>query len=219
MARTSIDHLVVTADSLEAGAAFVSEVLGVVPQSGGEHPRMATYNRLLRLGDTMYLEVIAANPAAAAPPRPRWFDLDRLGPQTPPRLSAWVVRTTDIDASVAAASESLGAIESMSRGALNWQISMTPDGSVPLQGAAPALIEWQTDIHPAARMKDSGLSLARLDIMHPEPERLLRLLASLELDAPVSVLPAAAGVAAQLVAHINTPNGIRVLSAHQPAPA
>src|SRR5690606_1679690 len=72
---------------------------------GGEHPRMATHNRLLRLGDTLYLEVIAPNPAAPAPGRPRWFGLDGLGPQSPPSLATWVVRCTDIRASAAAASE------------------------------------------------------------------------------------------------------------------
>lgn len=57
--RSFLDHITVTAFSLEAGAAFVSETLGVAPQAGGEHPRMATHNLLLRLGDAMFLEVIA----------------------------------------------------------------------------------------------------------------------------------------------------------------
>ena len=59
-----IDHLTITAPSLERGAAFVAEALGVALQPGGEHPRMGTHNQLLRLGDDCYLEVIAANPVA-----------------------------------------------------------------------------------------------------------------------------------------------------------
>jgi hypothetical protein len=104
----------------------------------------------------------------------------------------------------------------MSRGALNWLITIPADGSVPLEGTAPALIEWHTDVHPAATLEDDGLSLARLEIAHPNPERVSRLLSSLELDAPVSVLAAPAGASARLVAHIGTPLGLRTLSASSP---
>ena len=78
MPPSQIDHLTVTAPSLAAGSAFVQEVLGVAPQAGGEHPRMGTHNLLLRLGDSLFLEVIAANPQVPAPDRPRWFGLDQL---------------------------------------------------------------------------------------------------------------------------------------------
>lgn len=215
MSRSYLDHITVTAASLEAGAAFVSEVLGVSPQPGGEHPRMATHNLLLRLGDAMFLEVISPNPAAPAPSRPRWFALDSLGPQSPTCLSAWVVRTSDIRSAVSAASEPLGNVEPMSRGILDWLITIPEDGSLPLDGAAPALIEWQTDTHPAAKLEDKGLSLARLEIAHPNPDRVSRLLSSLELDAPVSVAALPPGASARLVAHINTPQGLRVLTAPQ----
>lgn len=212
MSRSYLDHITVTAPSLEAGSAFVSAALGVSPQLGGEHPRMATHNLLLRLGSAMFLEVISPNPAAAAPSRPRWFALDKLGPDSPPCLSAWVVRTPDIRSAVIAASEPLGTVEPMSRGLLNWLITIPEDGSLPLDGAAPALIEWQTESHPAARLEDKGLSLARLEIAHPNPERISRLLSSLELDALVSVTAPSPGDAARLIAHITTPQGLRVLS-------
>lgn len=213
--RTWLDHITVTAHTLEAGAAFVAQALGVAPQAGGEHPRMATHNRLLRLGDGLFLEVIAPNPAAPAPTRPRWFALDGLGPQSPPALSTWVVRTADIQAAAAAASEPLGEVEPMSRGALNWLITIPADGSVPLDGTAPALIQWHTETHPAAKLEDKGLSLARLEIVHPHPDRVARLLASLALDAPVAVRPTAPGGVAHLVAHIHTPQGLRVLTGAQ----
>lgn len=71
-----IDHITITAPSLAAGAEFVSQTLGVLPQVGGEHPRMGTHNLLLRLGDALFLEVISPNPLVPAPARPRWFALD-----------------------------------------------------------------------------------------------------------------------------------------------
>lgn len=211
-----IDHITITAPTLAAGAALVRQTLGVQPQGGGEHPRMGTHNLLLRLGTDLFLEVIAPNPAAPAPGRPRWFALDKMAADATPRLSTWVVRTRDIHATVAASPEGLGPIEPMSRGALNWLITIPADGSVPVDGIAPALIEWQAAGHPAARLEDHGLSLARLEVFHPEPARVSRLLATIGLVGPVCVLPAAAGSTPHLVAHIGTPQGLRVLWAITP---
>lgn len=219
MSHSLLDHITVTAFSLEAGAAFVSEALGVAPQVGGEHPRMATHNLLLRLGDARFLEVIAPNPAASPPARPRWFALDDLGPQSHPSLSTWVVRTSNIHDAVSAAAEALGNVEPMSRGALDWLITIPADGSVPLDGCAPALIQWHGDVHPATRLEDKGLSLVRLEIVHPNPDRVSRLLASLELDAPVFVLPTETGASAHLLAYIDTPQGLRTLSVPSALPS
>jgi len=213
--RCQIDHITVTAPSLAVGAAYVQKALGIAPQVGGEHPRMGTHNLLLRLGDALFLEVIAINPQAPAPGRPRWFELDRLAPDALPTLSTWVARTPDIRASAAAAAEQLGEIEPMSRGALDWLITIPADGSVPLDGVAPALIEWQAATHPAARLEDKGLELVQLEIFHPAPVRVERLLASLELDGMFAVRSLAADslrTAPYLRAHIQTPQGLRQLS-------
>jgi hypothetical protein len=205
-----IDHIAITAPSLEAGAAYVREVLGVSPQAGGEHVRMGTHNLLLRLGDSVYLEVIAANPAAPAPARPRWFGLDKLRPDAAPALSAWVARTNDIQVAVANSTDPLGDVEPMSRGALDWLITIPADGALPLGGVAPALIQWQGDTHPASQLQDFGLSLVELELHHPEPARVSRLLQSLGFEGPVTVVQESA-VAARLVAHVETPHGIRTL--------
>lgn len=211
MPHCHIDHLTITAPTLELGAQFVRQALGVAPQIGGEHPRMGTHNLLLRLGDALFLEVIAANPSVPAPARPRWFALDTLRPDSAPALATWVARTPDIGASAAACPEALGKIEPMSRGALNWLITIPADGALPLDGIAPALIEWQADNHPATRLEDHGLSLARLELFHPEPERISRLLRAIGLDGSFSVGAPVSGRTAHLVAHINTPQGLRVL--------
>ena len=52
-------------------------------------------------------------------------------------------------------------------------------------------------------------------IVHPDPARVARLLSSLKLEAPVVVLPTQPGQPAGLVAHIHTPQGLRVLSVPQ----
>jgi len=204
-----IDHITVTAPTLAAGAAFVVKALGATPQPGGEHPRMGTHNLLLRLGDALFLEIIAPNPDAPPPGRPRWFALDQLAPDSPPSLGTWVARTGDIRATAAASSEDLGLVEPMSRGQRNWLITIPADGSVALDGVAPALIEWDGHPHPAAGLQDQGLSLAKLEIFHPDPQRAAALLVSIGLEDAVVCLH---GDRPRLVAHINTQQGIKELS-------
>jgi hypothetical protein len=206
-----LDHLTITAPTLAQGAAFVRDALGVELQPGGEHPRMGTHNLLLRLGDTLFLEVIAVNPDAPAPDWPRWFALDALQPGDPPRLSNWVARTDDIERSTAAACEALGRIETMTRGALQWLITIPADGSLPLDGIAPALIEWQAPPHPASRLQDLGCTLQGFEAFHPEPDRVTALLASLGLVHAVRVSPLPAGAAPRLAAQILTPAGLHTI--------
>ncbi len=205
-----IDHIAITAPTLEAGAQLVRNVLGVNPQKGGEHPRMGTHNLLLRLGDSVYLEVISPDPAAESPKRPRWFALDDLKSDTPPRLKTWVVRTEDIYSTTKICSEPVGEIESMSRGEINWLITIPKDGSILVNEGAPAFIQWQAEPHPASRLEDHGLSLIKLQIFHPEPERMIKFLSSIYLEGNVEVL---LGNKTKLVAHIETPQGVRELHA------
>ncbi len=207
-----IDHIAVTAPNLEVGAAWVEQVLGVAPQPGGEHALMGTHNVLLRLGDDIYLEVIAANPRVAAPARARWFGLDALEPDSPPRLRNWIARTTDIGNALAAAGEPLGTVTEMQRSDLRWLITIPDDGKPLMGGTAPALIEWKTGPHPASRLPDQGLRLQALELFHPRPHRLMALLEAIGMDGQVRVRRSLAGEGSSLVAHIATPRGLCGLS-------
>lgn len=211
MLRTCLDHIAVVAPTLEAGCAYVHDLLGVAPTGGGEHVPMGTHNRLLRLGEGLYLEVIASNPRAPAPGRPRWFGLDELPAEALPRLGSWVLRSDDIQATAAVSRENLGDVTPMARGAFEWLITIPADGRQPLGGVAPALIEWRVGGHPAERLPDCGLALEGLDIFHPDPAAVERLLASLGFDGPVAVHRLPAGQAPHLAARIATPAGLRRL--------
>lgn len=83
MLRSRMDPIVVAAPSLEAGTNYVREALGVAPQPGGEHPRMGTHNRFVKLGEKLYIEVISLNPLTSRPDRTRWFGRDK-SLQAPP---------------------------------------------------------------------------------------------------------------------------------------
>jgi hypothetical protein len=174
---------------------------------------MGTHNMLLPLGEAVFLEVIAINPRAPAPSRPRWFALDEQPSIGKPFLSCWVARTEDIHTSLIAASEHLGLAEPMSRGALEWLISIPKDGSLPLGGAAPTLIQWGTAMHPAKGMQDGGCKLVKLELQHPEPPRLQALIGTLQFAESDVVLSIVEAPSSGLVAHIETPYGLRTIGA------
>lgn len=173
---------------------------------------MGTHNRLLRLSDATYLEVIAPDPAAASHlPRPRWFNLDHMAADEAPLLAGWVARCDDIHATQAACVHELGHVLPMTRGDLAWQITVRADGAFPLDGAAPALIEWGTPTHPAAALPDVGCSLIELMIYHPDPERVYGILTQMDMQARPTV-HWSGDEPAHLVAIVGTPGGKRTLT-------
>ncbi len=109
-------------------------------------------------------------------------------------MLAWVLRTDDLAGTLARAEEAgfdPGRATAFRRNALRWQFSLRDDGAIGLGGAAPLIIEWQTDgAHPAAGMADVGLRLERLEVQTPEPENLMRLLDAIGLKDRPSVIMA-----------------------------
>jgi hypothetical protein len=174
----TLDHLVIAARDLDSGARWLEARLGVPLVPGGVHAAMGTHNRLLKLagGDRLYLELIAIDPAAAPPPRQRWFGLDDPALQARlvecPRLIHWVARSDDL---AHEATPAHGEILSMQRGDYRWRITVPADGRLPGGGRQPTLIQWDVLFHPAERLPESGCTLLTLDTSTPG-----RLLATLE---------------------------------------
>ncbi len=199
-----LDHLIVTAPELAIGVAALESVLGVSLGGGGRHALMGTHNALLRLGTSLYLEVIAPDPQAAPPGRPRWFGLD--DPPALPRLAHWAVASDDIEADAAQLGFAPDEIIEMARGDYRWRITVPHDGRLPVGDALPSLIQWQGR-HPAAALPDAGCGLARLTCRSAQAGKLRRL----GLEDERLVL-AAAGVP-PLAASLDTPHGPRALLA------
>lgn len=198
-----LDHLAVSAERLEDGADAIEATLGVALAPGGRHASMGTWNRLLSLGPATYLEVIAIDPAAPPPGRPRWFGLD--GFDGTARLTNWIVATDDLDAALRDAVPCMSAPMEMTRGDLQWRIAAPVDG--PWQATAPALIEWGGPAHPAARLPDAGCRLAALAVSHPDMQGLLDAWPALGAIPGVALDVGPAGIRAE----IDTPGGRRTL--------
>jgi hypothetical protein len=207
MKRATLDHLVVAAADLGAGAAWLESHLGVPLEAGGRHAVMGTHNSLLKLGPHLYLELIAIDPDAPPPARPRWFGLDdpalqaRLAER--PRLIHWVARVDDLAALADAE------ILDMARGDYRWRIGVPADGHLPGGGLIPSPIRWLSPQHPADRLPEQGCALMKLEGFHPESARIRGALAQLGLAEALALFPVEAGEAPGLVAYLRTPGGLK----------
>lgn len=203
MRQLAFDHLAVACTDLDEGAAAVQEALGVKLEPGGRHGYFGTHNRLLSLGRDTYLEVIAIDPDAPKPSVARWFDLDRF--QGAPRLSNWILRTEDLDATLAQARPGVGAPVALDRGRYRWRMAVPPDGRLPFDNLHPALMAWDGP-HPAADLPERFCRLYSLEVSHPQAEDLFH---ALDLsDARIELVEGPPG----LRAVIKTPDGLRDLS-------
>jgi len=202
-----LDHITVAAHSLSEGVAYVESALGVHVPAGGKHARFGTHNHLLRMGEALFLEIIAIDPDAPAPTHPRWFALDTFG-VTKPRLSTWVVRTNDIVTALASGPQGSGCATKVTRDSRSWLISVPEDGSMPFSGAYPTLIEWSEGAHPASQMPDLGCSLDRLMIEHPDADKINDYLHTQLSDPRIRI---ETGENIRLSALVNTPGGLRAL--------
>ncbi len=202
----TLDHIAISAGTLEEGVAFVEAALGVPVAGGDQHPHMATHNRLLGLG-AIYLEVIAADPSAPRPAWPRWFDLDRFS--GPARLTNWICRTDDLDGALAASPPGTGVPVSLQRGDYRWRMAVPDDGCLPFDNAYPALIEWQGNLHPAKALPDQGIRMTALEVFHPQAEALGTALTGLLADPRVTFYTAPHKA---MRAVFETPLGVRVLT-------
>lgn len=198
----ALDHVAIAATDLAAGAAAVGAALGVPLEPGGRHALMSTHNRLLSLGPGEYLEVIAPDPEAPPPDRPRWFALDAFAGAPVPR--AWIVRVPDLDAALARAPVGAGAPTDFARDAIRWRMAVPCDGVLPFDGLFPALIQWTAGAHPATRLPDRGVRLAAVELIHPQAPALAAALAPLIADPRVTV---AVGRLPTLRLALDTPGG------------
>jgi hypothetical protein len=208
-----LDHLVVAASDLESGARWLEDRLGVAMVPGGQHATMGTHNRLLRLGEQLYLELIAIDPAAPAPARPRWFGLDNPVLQARlangPQLIHWVARSQDIGAELTSSGLPAMDILPMSRGDFRWRISVLADGALPGgHGLLPTLIQWDVPFHPADRLPDSGCRLMKLEAFCADAAAVRSTLIDLHLEKALDVQPLIPGESGELVAYLKTPRGL-----------
>ena len=185
MTQSKIDHLVLAAASLKDGQDYVEDMLGVRPVFSGQHPQFGTENALLALGPGLYFEVIALQ-EGVEPEGPAPFGVSR---DMKPTLTTWCARPFDMDAACAAARAEgvdMGKVVPAYRDRpdgvrLNWRFTDVSKNRI--NGLVPFLITWDGP-HPSDDLPDAG-RLQSLTLIHPEAERLSRIMTGQKL--PVTV--------------------------------
>ena len=178
-----IDHIVIGAANLISGTNILETKLGNKFSPGGEHQIMGTHNKLLKLQSDIYLEVIANNPNVDKPSRRRWFSLDEARTKEKikhsPRVLCWVLEVDSIENTVKKCGYKPGEILQISRGELTWKITVPSNGGLADHGVLPTLIEWPNDQHPSKKLTNSKISLTKLSLFHPEPNKIKNIISNL----------------------------------------
>lgn len=179
-----LDHLVYATPDVDATIEQLEQLFSVRAAIGGRHPGWGTKNALLSLGPKAYLEILGPDSSQPDPGQPRPLGIDTISQA---RLVSWVARTDDIQSVIEKAKG-----QGLDLGDLLEKSRKKPDGSVlkwtmtdPMKhrkdGIIPYFINWGDSVHPA---EDSprGCKLIKLDVSHPDAERVNELLRYLELD-------------------------------------
>lgn len=212
--RLRLDHLTVIAPTLAEGVAHVRDCLDLDVPFGQRHDYMGSHNHLLQLGDSTYLEIVALDPAGRAPGRPRWFGLDnqnglRVAWDAGRCLRGWVARTDAIDAVIAGREAVFGRKVALPFVDPAFDFAIPDDGSLPLDGALPSIIDRRGKARSMATIADRGATLKSFVLEHPDAEAISRLYSDFSIDCPPEIRLAPA---LRYRARIETAAGLKELT-------
>ncbi|MCV0427432.1 MAG: VOC family protein [Roseibium sp.] len=209
-----LDHITVIAPTLAEGAAHVQDCLDLDVPFGTRHIYMGTHNHRLQLGHRVYLEIVALDPDGTAPDRARWFGLDNRETVIKDwdegrRLRGWVARTNTLKNVLTAHAPLFGEEVSLPFSNPEFGFSIPKDGSLPLDGALPSLIDHRGAPTSFAEIPDMGATLRSLTLEHPGPAAIDALYRELAIERPPVVVQ---GPELRYRAEIETPAGVKVLT-------
>ncbi|GAB4066272.1 VOC family protein [Ancylobacter sonchi] len=209
-----LDHLTVIAPTLSEGVAHVRDCLGLDVPFGTRHHYMGTHNHRLQLGNAIYLEIVALDPAGTDPGRARWFGLDnqeqvRSDWNEGRRLRGWVANTDVIDPVVAAYGTMFGDKVSLPAESPTFDFTIPSDGSLPLGGALPSIIDHRGDTAYIASIPDLEARLTSFTLDHPDPAAIATLHRELAIEPRLEIVR---GRDIRYRALIQTPGGLKELT-------
>lgn len=183
--KNKIDHIVIGANDLDQGVAFIEKKLNATLPRASKHADMSTHNCVASTGNDSFIEILSIDPEAPTPIRARWFDMDNPRVkekfQQSPCAYHWVVGTSDLDAVIKNSPVPLGEVVKFTRGERSWRLTIPSDGSLQEEGLIPTFIEWSPGQHPSSGMTDLGLELQEVVLTHPKPTWLIDILTQLDV--------------------------------------
>ena len=209
-----LDHITVIAPTLSEGVAHVRDCLGLEVPFGTRHDYMGTHNHRLQLGGSVYLEIVALDSEGIAPGRARWFGLDdqeqvRSDWADGRRLRGWVAGTEDMASLLSTHRAVFGDEVPLPPADPSFAFAIPEDGSLPLDGAAPSLIDRRGAPESLAAIPDLGARLRSFTLEHPDPTAIETLYRDLAIDHPPAIIE---GPQVRYRAEIETPSGLKELT-------
>ncbi len=171
----NLDHIVFGSITLEEGTEFVENILQAKLSDIGYHKDMGTHNRVIRISEKVYLEVIAIDPKINKFNNRIWFNLDNSKLQyklkQSPQIIGYVIENNNINIS-----KYYDPFFEASRDIYKWQFAMPTfsknvlDSEIIETGIMPNLIAWKSD-KPVYQMKKNQFELISFDIKFPKTQR------------------------------------------------
>lgn len=209
-----LDHLTVIAPSLAEGVTHVRDCLGIDVPFGTRHSYMGTHNHRLQLGDRVYLEIVARDPQGTDPSRARWFGLDdaqkvRTDWDAGRCLRGWVANAENLASVLSRHPTVFGEEVPLPPEEPVFAFSIPGEGTLPLDGAAPSIIDHRGDPTSMAEIPDLGARLRSWTLEHPEPAVIAAFLDALSVDRPPTIVE---GPDIRYRARIETSRGLKELT-------
>ena len=163
-----LDHIVLGANTLQEGTDYVEKKLGLSLSEIGYHHHMGTHNRVIKISENIYLEVIAINPNANKPKHFRWFNLDIEEQQARLKISPQIIGYV-IENDNPYMLKFYNPFFEASRGDYRWEFAMPKRDNNQIKneliesGLVPSLIKWKSK-KPVHQMVDNYFELEKFQI-------------------------------------------------------
>ena len=164
----NLDHIVFGSFTLEEGTEFVENILQAKLSDIGYHKDMGTHNRVIRISERVYLEVIAIDPEIRNINNRRWFNLDNSKIQSKlkksPQIIGYVIENKYINIT-----KYYDPFFESSRDIYKWQFAMPTfnnnilDSKIIEAGMIPSLISWKSE-KPIHKLKKNQFELISFEI-------------------------------------------------------
>ena len=170
-----LDHIVFGALTLEEGTELVESLLQAKLSDIGYHRDMGTHNRVIRISENVYLEVVSIDPQNSNLKNRKWFNLDNSNLQTKlkktPQIIGYVIENNDPNIF-----KYFDPFFEASRDNYKWQFAMPTiknnnvDCKIINTGIIPSLISWKGK-KPIHKMKKNQFELMSLEIVLSEKQK------------------------------------------------
>ena len=171
----SLDHIVIGSFTLDEGTKFVENILQAKLSDIGYHKDMGTHNRVIRINERVYLEVIAIDPKTNKLNNRKWFNLDNSELQSKlkksPQIIGYVIENNDMNIT-----KYYDSFFKSSRDIYKWQFAMPTfnnsnlDSKIIESGMIPCLITWKSD-KPIYKIKKNQFELISFEIRLSESQK------------------------------------------------